>query len=312
MSMTLQHTWVKSERFRFQTKICIMELWKNVRSPNISTQHKIYDLGPEVNLHCNLMPCTLSWIKQKQADNSSSTLHQFRWLVFRLNRQCTVKETQRSIYFVACEMAMMFWSGLLHSSVADLTRRCCLINHDLVKGEADQAGEREKKEEMKKRKKREIGRGDHNEWLPTVTSSGFRLKLSVLPGRLNTFKAREKKLSVYMCVWEKRQRQGHNPTEALCTLVMRWVLLVARICRMTGRLLGGGTDEKWTDSRMVILSWGACDGACTVARIMRHTLQSNHITTREICEVIKWVLNLILSRHLRQLLQKNEDAPTPE
>lgn len=186
------------------------------------------------------------------------------------------RKPEDCIYFVACEMAMMFQSGLLHSSVADMTRRCCLINHDQVKGEADQARERGKKGEMKKRKKREIGRGDHNEWLPTVTSSGFRLKLSVLPGRLNTFKARrKKKLSVYMCVWEKRQRQGHNPTEALCTLVMRWVLLVARICRMTGRLLGGGTDEKWTDSRMVILSWGACDGACTVAGIMRHTLQSN-------------------------------------
>lgn len=82
---------------------------------------------------------------------------------------------------------MMLWSGPLLSSVAGMTWTCWLINHDQVKGEVDQAQERGKKGEMKKRKSREIGRGDHNEWLPTVTSSGCRLKLSVLPGRLNTF-----------------------------------------------------------------------------------------------------------------------------
>ncbi len=78
---------------------------------------------------------------------------------------------------------MMLWSGPLLSSVAGMTWTCWLINHDQVKGEVDQAQERGKKG----KRKGEIGRGDHNEWLPTVTSSGCRLKLSVLPERLNTF-----------------------------------------------------------------------------------------------------------------------------
>lgn len=78
--------------------------------------------------------------------------------------------------------------GLWLSTVAGMTLVWWLINHDLVKGEADQAkgGVRKKRKKWWKKRKEGSG-GDHNEWLPTVTSSSYRLKLSVLPGRLNTF-----------------------------------------------------------------------------------------------------------------------------
>lgn len=49
---------------------------------------------------------------------------------------------------------MMLWSGPLLSSVAGMTWTCWLINHDQVKGEVDQAQERGKKGEMKKRNRK--------------------------------------------------------------------------------------------------------------------------------------------------------------
>ncbi len=159
-----------------------------------------------------------------------------------------------------------------------LTWTCWLINHDQVKGEVDQAQERGKKGEMKKRNRKEIGRGDHNEWLPTVTLIWLSPQAvsTFLGDSILFFKLGEgrKKLSVYVCLREETET-GPESHRALCTLVMRWVVLVARICWMTGQLWVEEQMRNGLTAERVILSWGACDGAFTAAVIMRHTLQSN-------------------------------------